>query len=246
MGIQQLFPALQFLTSLGKSGSNHGYSPSVPLTAVFIWRRLLMFWLKPFTVLLISPLLASLIVGNQRAIAQDSSRPSVVPEAARTGNPAAPLALTLQELQQRIDTAWGLSRSEVKKLFADKLVLANYEKVRCIARRLYDCEISALTLYRGFQSSNDFYNVKLNLDDDRLTSAVISLEGSRASRDFGRLKTRLQAAYGPGTAKYPSPEGAGAALWEWRLPTTTISLNYLGSFGGSTELVYYPTSVTSP
>jgi len=205
-----------------------------------------MFRIKPVPVLLLMPLLAFLSTGKQRAIAQNSSQPSVVPEATRTSYPTAPLAMTLQELQQQIDAAWGLSSAEVKQLFADKLVLTNYEKVRCIARRLYDCEIPALTLSRGLQSGNDFYNVKLNLDDDRLTSAAIAVEGPRASRDFEGLKTRLEAAYGPGTAKFSSPEGPGGTQWEWRLPTTTISLYYLGSFDGSTELFYYPTSVASP
>lgn len=154
--------------------------------------------------------------------------------------PASP-SLSLQELQQRVDTAWGLTSAEVRELFADKLVLANYAKAECIARQISSCNRTTQTIFRGLLSGNRSYNIGLNFDYDRLTSALIQIEGLDTSNNFVDLRSRLESVYGPGTAQYTSPEGSSVARWEWRLPTTAIALSYLEGVDGSTDLLYYPT-----
>jgi len=148
--------------------------------------------------------------------------------------------LSLQELQQRVDMAWGLTSAEVRTLFADKLVLANYAKVDCIARRVSTCDRTTETVFRGFQSGNRFYNIGLNFDYGRLTSALIQIEGWDTSDNYANLRTSLGSTYGPGIAQFNSPQGPRISRWEWRLPTTAIALSYLEGVDGSTELLYYP------
>jgi len=158
------------------------------------------------------------------------------PEAVQAASPP----FSLQELQQRIDTGWGLTSAEVRQLFTDKLVLANYAKAECIARQNPFCNRTTQTIFRGLLSSNRSYNIGLNFDYDRLTSALIQIEGVDTSNQFVDLRSRLESVYGPGTAKYTAPEGASVARWEWRLPTTAIALSYSEGIDGSTELLYYP------
>lgn len=151
------------------------------------------------------------------------------------------IPISIPELQQRLDTAWGLTSAEVRTLFEDKLVLANYAKAECVARQISTCNLAIQTVFRGFQSNNRFYNIGLNFDHDRLTSALVRIEGLDTSNHFIDLRSRLESTYGPGTAKYSSPEGPRITHWEWRLPTTAIALSYLAGVDGSTDLLYYPT-----
>lgn len=180
---------------------------------------------------------------------QDTVQP---PAPRQTGSVPAPTSL--KNLQEQIDTAWGLSSTEVRSRFAgarflvntevppfaDALFRVNDREAECAPQT--GCVTTTQTIFRGLQSGDRVYNVRLNFDYDRLTSVLINGLGS--SSEFIDLKQGLESVYGPGTGKYPSPEGLGVTHLEWRLPTTTIDLSYLESFGGRTALLYYPTPQT--
>lgn len=173
-----------------------------------------------------------------RVARQDTVQPSR-PTPRQTG--PAPALTSLKNLQEQIDTAWGLSSAEVRSRFADARFLVN-DGVECAPQTLPGCVTTTQTIFRGLQSGDRLYNVRLNFDYDRLTS--VSINGLGSASEFIDLKQGLESLYGPGTGKYSFPEGLGVTPLEWRLPTTTIDLSYSGSFGGSTELLYYPTPET--
>lgn len=166
---------------------------------------------------------------------------TVQPPASRQTGPA-PAPASLEDLQEQIDTAWGLSSTEVRSRFTDARFLVN-DRVECDPQTLPGCVTTTQTIFRGLESGDRVYNVRMNFDYDRLTSVLINGLGS--SSEFIDLKQGLESIYGPGTGKYPSPEGLGVTHLEWRLPTTTVDLSYLEGFGGSSELLYYPTPQTS-
>ncbi len=153
--------------------------------------------------------------------------------------------VSVKELQEEVDTAWGSSSTEVRSRFPSRQDPVSQLKAGCATQALPACATTTQTIPGGFQSGQRRYNLNLNFDYDRLTSVLIQVPGSGSSNDYAELKQQLEAAYGPGTAKYSSPEGPEVTYWEWRLPTTTIGLNYLAGLEGSTELLYYPTPATS-